>query len=130
MSKETSKISAILNAKCPQCREGDMFKSNAYNLGHFSEMNEYCKKCHFHFEVEPGFFIGSMFISYAFTVAVFIVFGFATYFILDDPDVWVYMAVILTVILITLPVNFRYSRILMLYLFGGVNYKSKQVEEK
>ncbi|MEY4912742.1 MAG: hypothetical protein RL025_569, partial [Bacteroidota bacterium] len=42
-------------------------------------MHQDCPHCGFHFEIEPGFFWGAMYISYAFSVAVSVTFGFLAY---------------------------------------------------
>ncbi|MBU6274968.1 MAG: DUF983 domain-containing protein, partial [Bacteroidetes bacterium] len=52
-------------------------------------MHDDCPHCGFHFEIEPGFFWGAMYISYAFSVAVSVIFGVATYVVFDDPALWV-----------------------------------------
>ena len=44
------------------------------------------------------------------------------YYLLDDPDTWVYVAIVTGVTLLFTPLILRYSRALMLYLFGGAQY--------
>jgi len=128
--KKPTKLGAIINAKCPRCREGDIFTHSTYNLAHYSKLYEHCECCDLRYEREPGFFFGAMYISYAFSVAIFIVFGFGTYFLLDDPSIWVYVSVITTVVLVLFPVSFRYSRVLMLHLFAGVGYRPELKKQK
>ena len=115
-----SVLSSVLHQKCPRCQKGNMFVSSNYDLAHFSEMNSECPSCGLHFQVEPGFFTGAMYFSY--TVSVFII-AFMTVgitLIFNDPPVWAYIIAICTVTLLLTPLNFRYSRVFMLYLFGGV----------
>ena len=113
---ERSKFQAIIQAKCPQCREGDIF-------GPMNKTHKYCPHCGLRYEREPSFFYGAMYISYAFSVAIVMICGFLTYLIGNDPDLWVYMIVIIIAILLASPISFRYSRTLMLHLFGGIKYK-------
>ncbi|MCG8476188.1 MAG: DUF983 domain-containing protein [Cytophagales bacterium] len=121
MSKP-SFISSLAGQKCPKCRKGQVFSSPLYKLHRFWKMNETCSCCNLRFEVEPGFFFGAMYFTYAFNVAVFIVVGLLLYLAFEDPELWVYMSVIPAVIILLLPFAFRYSRLLFLYLFGGIKY--------
>ncbi|WP_084549221.1 DUF983 domain-containing protein [Hymenobacter psychrotolerans] len=90
-------------------------------------MPEVCPVCGQPPEPEPGFYYGAMFVSYAFSVAIFAVTAAALYFLFGDPEIWVYVVVVgLTAMLFT-PLSVRYSRMLMLYLFGGVDYQPNWV---
>lgn len=76
-----SKAQAIFNLKCPRCRTGNLFKeSNPYRLKTLNVMNERCKCCSQKFVIEPGFYLGAAYVSYALQVAVAIL----TYFVLDS----------------------------------------------
>lgn len=122
--QKVSKASAIINGKCPRCRKGDIFKHSAYSISGFQKMNSHCPVCNLHFEREPGFFFGAMYISYAFSVAIFVSVGVALSTI-GDFSLEVYLLAIISVVLLLLPLLFRYSRILFLHLFGGVNFDSR-----
>ena len=61
----------ILACKCPRCRRGDMFRhNNPYRLRDFMKMNERCVVCGQVFDMEPGFYYGTSYVSYAFTIAI------------------------------------------------------------
>jgi len=117
-----SKISSILEERCPQCREGHMFTHPKYNIRHFAQMHDRCPECGLNFEVEPGFYTGAMYVSYAFSVAIFTIVGFFLFIFLNDPDIIVYVVSTLLIIIILFPVLFRYSRVIYLHLFGGITY--------
>jgi hypothetical protein len=85
-------------------------------------MNEACPHCGVRLEPEPGFYQGAMYVGYAFTVAVLVTIGIILY-LLGDPSEWVYIGVIIGVMLLLSPLNYRYSRIVYLYFFGGIKYK-------
>lgn len=87
-------------------------------------MNKECPVCDLFFEREPGFFFGAMYISYAFSVAIFITVGVILSFIGDYP-LHYYLIGVSAVIILLFPFMFRYSRILFLHFFGGVRYNSK-----
>ncbi|MBF9142268.1 DUF983 domain-containing protein [Hymenobacter sp. BT439] len=84
-----------------------------------------CPVCGQSFEPEPGFYFGSMYITFGFNVATFLVLGVLIYYLLDNPDTWVYVAIITGVTVVLTPLILRYSRALMLYLFGGARYNKK-----
>ena len=112
---------AILESKCPKCRNGNMFTYPIGKISKFTQMNEHCNSCGLRFEVEPGFFIGAMYISYAINVALLIITGiFLWYF--NWNNLLIFIAAEVGIILILLPFIFRYSRVLFLHLFGGIKY--------
>ena len=91
-------------------------------------MHKTCPYCGLMYEIEPGFFTGAMYVSYAFSVAIFVVVGFSLYFLFGDPDISIYILVIFSIILILFPLLFRYSRVLYLHWFGGVKYNPNDVK--
>ncbi len=94
-------------------------------------MPTHCEVCGLRFEREPGFYDGAMYISYAFSVALTIIVGFSIYFIFDNPDMWVFMTAIISIVLLLFTTMFRYSRILYLHGFGGIEYDATlDVSEK
>ncbi|WP_347160227.1 DUF983 domain-containing protein [Pontibacter chitinilyticus] len=113
---------AILACKCPRCRQGEVFTHSALNLRKFDSMYTECPVCGLHYEVELGFFWGAMYISYGFSVSIILMAGVLLYYLANDPPMWVYLAVVATLIIVSTPVLFRYARIFMLYFFGGIKY--------
>ncbi|MBV6644147.1 MAG: DUF983 domain-containing protein [Cyclobacteriaceae bacterium] len=85
-------------------------------------MNEQCAHCGFRFEREPGFFYGAMYVSYALSVGIFLVASVILYFLFGNPNIEVYVVTVALLALLSYPLNFRYSRILFLHVFGGVKY--------
>lgn len=121
-----SKTSAILGGKCPKCRKGKLFPFAAYNIPKFAQMNETCPKCNVSLVPEPGFYIGAMYISYAFSVAIFVTVGVILWYF-EISSVVTFISVILAAVILLLPLLFRYSRILFLHLFGGIDFDAKHI---
>jgi uncharacterized protein (DUF983 family) len=121
--QKTSVLWAMANCKCPRCHQGDLFQNSAFNLAKFSKTNERCAHCQLKFEKEPGFFVGAMYFSYAVSVAIFIAVGIGLVVLSKtfnfEASTSTYILSIIGVSLVLMPFNFRYSRILMLYFFGG-----------
>ncbi|WP_306549823.1 DUF983 domain-containing protein [Daejeonella sp.] len=112
---KTSQLEAIVKAKCPRCRRGNIFAGSLYGLN-LQNTNENCSHCGMRFEVEPGFFYGAMYVSYTFVVVEMLNVGLITYLITgNDKSPWLYITTILLTILALTPINYRYSRVLLLH---------------
>ncbi|MBT1705246.1 DUF983 domain-containing protein [Fulvivirgaceae bacterium PWU20] len=85
-------------------------------------MHTECPVCELRLQPEPGFYQGAMYVSYAFTIAFLVVVSVVLYYFAGDPSEWVYIGVFITLMILLVPLNYRYSRILFLYLFGGIKY--------
>jgi len=117
-AKKQGVFSGIVGLKCPQCRKGNLFKKpGLYTISGMGDMYERCPVCNLKYEQEPGFWWGSMYLNYAFSVAIilptFVVFyagvGMSFYGSLG-------MAGLLLFLLI--PIVFRLGRSTWLYWFG------------
>ncbi len=124
-----SYTAALLHGKCPRCREGDIFKHPVSRLSQFNVMNDTCPHCGVRLEPEPGFYQGAMYVGYGFTVAILTIIGLALYF-LGDPSEWIYIGIIIGVMVLLAPLNYRYSRIFYLFFFGGIKYNSRLSQPK
>lgn len=124
MSKRTKGL-AVLQGKCPQCREGDLFTHNAYNLKNFMKTHKHCEVCDVRFEREPRFFDGAMYISYGLSVGLFLVSAFIIYSLYHPVSENVYLIAIISEVFLLYPLMFRYSRIFYLYIFGGLKFKTE-----
>jgi uncharacterized protein (DUF983 family) len=119
-----SKGLAIIEGKCPRCQSGKMFKHNAVSTK-FTEMFSDCPACGLHFEIEPGFFWGAMYVSYGFTVAIMIILGLSVLFIGHDPAAWVYISIIIPAFFVAAPFTYRYARVLMIHFFSSIDFEEK-----
>ena len=71
MLKKGSKIHSILFGVCPKCHKESMYViKNPYRLYDTLKMHERCRHCATKYKIEPSFFYGSMYVSYALGVAV------------------------------------------------------------
>ena len=114
MSK-TSKLSAMLHAKCPRCRRGDMFSGSVYGFSS-NKININCPHCNLYFEIEPGYFYAAMYVSYALNVALSVSLAVATYVLSGNfTSPWLYTGIIIGGCFLLAPVIFRASRVLLLY---------------
>ena len=70
MFSQGSKLFSILFLKCPRCHKGDFLEAHPYNLGKFNKVKKSCPKCQLKYSLEPSFYYGSMYVSYAVGVAI------------------------------------------------------------
>jgi uncharacterized protein (DUF983 family) len=114
-------MSALWKGKCPRCREGNVFMYSSGKVARFAAMNPACPHCNASLIPEPGFYFGAMFVSYAINVAIFVSCWLVLYLFFEPTDT-VYITVIAISALIFTPFNYRASRLLWLYWFGGLTY--------
>ena len=120
-----SKTKALFTEKCPRCRQGEVFLNPLYKLRKPLKTHTFCPVCRVRYEVEPGFFWGAMYISYALSVALFAVVIIAISILMDEPEFIHYLLGVLLATAVFSPFSFRFSRVLMLYWFSGIKYDSK-----
>ena len=118
-----SNAMALLALRCPRCHQGKLFTHSALNLTKFAQMPAQCPVCGQTFEPEPGFYFGSMYITFAFNVATMFFVGVPLFYFFGNPDTWVYVLAVTLLTLALTPLILRYSRAMMLYWFGGAHYQ-------
>jgi len=96
----------------------------------FPKAKHNCPVCDVRYEKEPDFFQGAMYVGYGFSVALFIVVGFTTFYVFDDPEAWVYGAIVIPLVLILAPLNLRYSKSLFIHVFGDFEYDPDAINQK
>lgn len=129
MAATRSSFLALLAQRCPRCHEGPLYKHSSFNVSKFEEMYEACPVCGLHYEPEPGFYWGAMYISFAFSTGIMLIVGVLLYYLANDPPTWVYVTSVALVTVLMAPLSLRYSRALMLYFFGGVHYDPHYAKE-
>jgi hypothetical protein len=116
INKKMNFIRNVFNDKCPKCTEGYVFKQNL-SLFKLPIMNDNCERCNYHFDREPGYFLGAMYISYG--LAVFQ--GVITYIIIHSAfpilSSFYEISLIILVILLFGKKNYKLSRVLYIHIF-------------
>ncbi len=120
---------SILTMRCPRCRRGDMFKtSNAYkklSLSHILDMHDNCPVCGQKFDLEPGFWYGTGYVSYGllvvFSAITFVVWWLIIGISTDDNRVIYWLIFNAVLILVLQPLIMRLSRVMYIYFFVSYN---------
>jgi membrane protein YdbS with pleckstrin-like domain len=72
---------------------------------------------------EPGFYDGAMYISYAFSVALMITSLVAINVLVEDPELWMYLTLVVVLTIFLMPAMLRYSKTLYQYGLGKLKYR-------
>src|SRR5690554_6824193 len=66
-----TKLYSIFTGTCPVCHQGKMYvEKNPFKVSKIMEMHDHCSHCGKKFKIEPSFFFGAMYVSYAVGVAI------------------------------------------------------------
>ena len=117
MLKKGSKLNSILTGSCPRCQEESMYvDQNPYNLKNIYKMHDNCSHCGLHYQIEPSFFYGAMYVSYGLTVAWGIAIFIVTKIFLNQSLLISFVAIIVGLIL-SMPITARLSRNIYINMF-------------
>lgn len=116
MFEKGTKMYSIINNKCPRCQEGDFFvNTSPFKIKNNVKIHEKCDHCNLRYLLEPSFFYGAMYVSYALTVA-FAIAVFLICFLIGFGLITSFIAIVTSLILL-LPFTMRLSRILYINMF-------------
>jgi len=116
---------SVFTLRCPRCRRGDLFRErNAYRSLKMSSilgMHEKCPVCGQKFDLEPGFWYGTGYVSYAlvvlFSVITFVLWVLTVGISMDDNRVFGWLILNAVLILLLQPWLMRFSRAVYLNFF-------------
>ncbi len=129
MLKKGTKLYSIMKMRCPKCQEAPLFNDpNPYNLSRVFDMPKTCPNCGQRYELEPGFYYGGMYVSYALGVAWGVAVFVAINILYPAYSLELYLILTGLTMLILTPLFFRLSRAIWINFF--VNYDEKAAEEK
>lgn len=117
MLKKGSKLNSILTGTCPRCQEESMYEDkNPYNLKNMYKMHENCSHCGLHYQLEPSFFYGSMYVNYGLTVIVGIAVFIISKVLLGFELTQSFIAIIVALVVL-MPINSRLARNIYINMF-------------
>ena len=129
MFKKGSKLYSIFFNKCPRCHEGDfMEENNIFKFKTAFKMNTNCSHCGLKYMMEPSFYYGAMYVTYALTVGVSIItFIIAT--LLFKLSLLESFIPIVVVLILTAPFSLRFSRIIWINIFVHYDKNITKIEQ-
>ena len=117
MLKKGSRLYSILTGTCPRCHEESMYlDKNPYHLTKVYKMHEKCSHCGLRYKIEPSFFYGAMYVSYALGVA-FSIAAFIISFAFIGTSVLTAFYVIIGTLVIFMPIIMRLARNIWINFF-------------
>jgi uncharacterized protein (DUF983 family) len=94
--------------RCPSCGKGAVYRT-------LFDMHERCPVCGVRFEREPGYFVGSMYVSYFFSALLLGLFATIVWLIFDQGLFYDVLIALVPFLPLT-PFIQQYSRILWMYI--------------
>ena len=121
MLKKGSKLNSILTGTCPRCQNESMYlDKNPLHFSKILKMNEKCSHCDLKYQIEPSFFYGAMYVSYALNVALGVAAFVISYLIFGTSLKIAFIAIIMSNVML-FPFVLRWSRNIYINMF--VKYK-------
>ncbi len=112
-----NKLYSIFTGTCPVCHEGEMYvEKNPYRFKEVLKMHEHCSHCGTKFKMEPSFFYGAMYVSYAVGVAIAVA-AFIIAYLFIGLNRHITFLVIILVLFALFPIILRISRNIWINLF-------------
>ncbi len=124
--------------RCPRCRKGPMFTDNnpfrKLSLKHIFEMPEHCPVCNQKYDLEPGFWYGTGYVSYALAVAIstttfvawLVLIGVST----DDNRIFYWLIFNAVTLVVLQPWLMRLSRVIYMRFFVRYNENYDKTKPK
>ena len=127
MLKKGSKLNSILTGSCPRCQNESMYsEKNPLILTKILKMNENCSHCGLKYQIEPSFFYGAMYVSYALNVALSVAVFVISFLFLNLNLKTTFVAIILINILL-FPFVLRWARNIYINIF--ISYEPRKDKE-
>lgn len=121
MGLKGTKIYSIFTGTCPVCHTGRMYKNkNPYIFSDTLKMHDHCPHCSVKFKIEPSFFYGAMYVSYAVGVALAVAVFIITFFFMGLNRMYTFLAIAAMLVLM-LPIILRISRNIWINFFFKYN---------
>lgn len=112
-----NKLYSIFTGSCPKCHSESMYvNKNAYILSETLKMHDRCSTCNTKYKIEPSFFYGAMYVSYALGVAVAVAAFIISFVFLGSSAKVAFIAIVGTLV-VFYPIIMRISRNIWINFF-------------
>ncbi|TCI95096.1 DUF983 domain-containing protein [uncultured Tenacibaculum sp.] len=118
-----TKLYSVTRMKCPKCNEGSFFVGHPYKFSTLGEVKEKCSVCDLKYSIEPWFFQGSYYVSYALGVALFVAIFILKIVLLPKLTYLITLISMVVILLMLSPLLFALSKIIWINIF--VHYDSR-----
>lgn len=123
-----NKLYSVLTGSCPVCQNESMYKdNNPYHISKLFDMYERCSHCKTKYKMEPSFFFGAMYVSYAVGIAFAVPAFVIPYWIFNVNLLTTFLIIVLTLI-VFLPLIVRLSRNIWVNFFFKIDPSQVKVK--
>ncbi len=119
---------SVLNYKCPKCHQGDLYPEPILSFKKTFTMNDTCSHCGQAFELEPGFYWGSMYIAYGLASGVMLA-GFAVIYFFFDFEITTSIIIIGILLTLFYALVFRTARAIWINIYVGYDPQADKQPE-
>ncbi len=117
------KLYSIFTGACPVCHSESMYKhKNPYKLSTVYDMHENCSHCQTKYKIEPSFFYGAMYVSYALGIATAVAVFIISYVFIGLSLLASFIAIVV-VLTVIMPINMRLARNIWINIFKSYDKK-------
>lgn len=110
---------SIVTCQCPSCRRANLFSDTRhYHLTTLFDMPDRCPNCGQDFIIEPGFYLGALWVSYPIVIALELIFIAISLFVFKQTLTVSFIVASLLLLLLS-PVLIRVSRSLFIHINVG-----------
>ncbi|MDQ3291602.1 MAG: DUF983 domain-containing protein [Bacteroidota bacterium] len=129
-NQKPSWLYSVITAKCPRCREANMFPPGTLYSTRFADMYKHCSCCGQSFEPEPGYYYGAMYVSFGFSTGIFLTVLFVLSLFVKELTLGMVMIAIAVIVIGLLPIMFRLSRSIWINIFIRYEGPCSQISRK
>ncbi len=123
-----TKLYSIFKMKCPRCHEGDFYKGHPYKFSTMGEVKEKCDTCGLKYSLEPSFYHGSYYVTYALGVALFVAIWVLKALLFPEVGPGALLITMLIVLIVLSPLLYALSKIIWINFF--VKYEKERLKKR
>lgn len=112
-----SKLYSIVKFKCPRCHKGNFYEGHPYRFSTMGIVKKECSCCKQQYSLEPSFYHGSYYITYALGVALFVTIWVLQLLFFPDIGPSALFIITLIALLLLAPLLYALSKIIWINLF-------------
>lgn len=127
MRIKTRKLYSILFLKCPRCHQGQFLVAHPYHIHRWNRVKAFCDCCGQNYKLEPSFYFGPMYVSYAVGIAVAFAMGGGVLLLGLDWSLMRFFIMLCVVLLFLMPYIGAVSKAIWANIF--IHYDPQVVEK-
>ena len=124
MLKKGQKLYSIVNFKCPNCHEGNLYPTKLTDFSRVFTMHHNCPSCGQPYYIEPGFYWGAMYMAYMLSSGI-ILGGFGVLFFGVGLEILTSFLILIILVGLLYGLIFRLARAIWINIYVHYNPAKK-----